>query len=69
MPEMMGFRPTESLEENILAEVERAGKNKAQVIKKRLEDLIFLKRMFEEGKVKVYKEKISVYEEVRLLEI
>ena len=68
-PKPIAFRPTETLEENLYNEVDERGVDISKVIKKRLEDLIFLKKMFQDGKVKVYKEKLSAYEEVRFDEI
>ena len=54
MPKAIAFRPTESLELNLFNEVSESGKDISKVIKKRLEDLIFLKHLFEEGiKIKV----------------
>ena len=68
-PKALSFRPTESLEQNLFNEVSASGKNISKIIKKRLEDLIFLKHLFETGAIKIIKEKINHYDMVRLDEI
>ena len=69
MPKAIAFRPTESLEVNLFNEVSESGKDISKVIKKRLEDLIYLKHLFETGAIKIIKEKINHYDMVRLDEI
>ena len=69
MPKSIAFRPTESLEENLFNEVSESGKDISKVIKKRLEDLIYLKHLFETGAIQIIKEKINHYDMVRLDEI
>ena len=69
MPKAIAFRPTESLEENLHQEVSESGRDISKVIKKRLEDLIYLKHLFETGAIQIIKEKINHYDMVRLDEI
>ena len=46
-----------------------SGRDISKVIKKRLEDLIYLKHLFETGAIQIIKEKINHYDMVRLDEI
>jgi len=69
----INIKVSKDTKEKLIKYAEQWDMNLTQFMKRRVlkgyEDLLFLKLLFEEGKVKVYGNKLSTYERARLDEI